>query len=542
MSNNILSKANKISMLKVNVINCMSALLETASVFLIFCFINFLIFKEITPVFFKNFLSSLTNLNQNEFDILTLVTILTLIVSFAVKIVSGNYKFSQLNKLRSDVSSRLISKMIDLKYRKFITKEISYYKTLATWEVDNYIMSNVTPKIAIIEAVILVSFIFVLLLSQSLIPILVAGLIYSSTFLLFYFVTKNIFSKNGTSRIISNNNRLILVTSIFEDIKKIKVMNKLNERLKEYIFQVNIMSNNLAKIQYINFLNRPVIEFFTLILFIVYAFYAFSVSGKDENFLANLGFAILGGLKILPQLQTIVASASTIRTTDTNIEQISSFLNTSESSEAYTYSKYISKKLDDEVLLNCKNIRFKGGNRFIFDGFNFTLKNGQKWMIQGASGSGKTTLVEILLGLVDPKCGDIFYNGNTISNGDIYYLPQDAYFENKSINDFLHETKININELKKLLFPEFINEMNRFDAQIGENGSTLSGGQKQRLAILIALIENPKLLVLDESTSAIDKKLEIEISKYILNKFPGSVLWVNHGETLDGFDILKIGT
>lgn len=148
-----------------------------------------------------------------------------------------------------------------------------------------------------------------------------------------------------------------------------------------------------------------------------------------------------------------------------------------------------------------------------------SLTQGKKLAIVGRSGSGKTTLANLLVGLLRPDSGEVKVCGLDprdfikLNPGTISYIPQETVMLDADIytNVSLELDKIPLTEkavldsLEKVDLNEFTN---RIFEDVGEKGMKLSGGQKQRLGIARAIFSNPKILVLDESTSALDFQTE----------------------------------
>ncbi|KAH7214971.1 P-loop containing nucleoside triphosphate hydrolase protein, partial [Fusarium oxysporum] len=161
----------------------------------------------------------------------------------------------------------------------------------------------------------------------------------------------------------------------------------------------------------------------------------------------------------------------------------------------------------------------------ILTGMSFTISAGQFVGLVGPSGAGKSTIMSLVQRMYRPSSGTVEINGNDICaregtefRNDIAVVPQDcALFDgtirfNVSLGSTPdHEpTDEEIHEACKLAnIHNVIMELpNGYDTECGPNGSRLSGGQRQRLAIARALVRKPKLLLLDESTSALDAESE----------------------------------
>ena len=176
----------------------------------------------------------------------------------------------------------------------------------------------------------------------------------------------------------------------------------------------------------------------------------------------------------------------------------------------------------DNFDIEYKNIGFKD---VLFD-INFSLKEGKSLAIMGATGDGKSVLVSLLTRQFDPSFGEITLGGININKlplsflrKNIAFVHQDVFlFSDSIINnitkgcDDINLNKIN-NAIKIANAYEFISKLEQgLDTKIGERGVGLSGGQKQRLTISRALLQDSKVLVLDDVTSALDMKTERSFS------------------------------
>jgi ABC-type multidrug transport system fused ATPase/permease subunit len=150
--------------------------------------------------------------------------------------------------------------------------------------------------------------------------------------------------------------------------------------------------------------------------------------------------------------------------------------------------------------------------------------------VVGPSGAGKSTFVDLLLGLHHPSSGSVEISGlealTAIEKwpGAIAYVPQEIQLVSGSIsenvllgfkNDAENKKEV-LSALKKAQLNEYIDSTGEIlDSNIGDEGGKLSGGQRQRIGIARALLTNPKILVMDEVTSALDAQTEENISNTI---------------------------
>lgn len=200
-------------------------------------------------------------------------------------------------------------------------------------------------------------------------------------------------------------------------------------------------------------------------------------------------------------------------------------------------------------LLEVRNLYIYYGNNLIVDNMNFDLGYSKVLGIVGPSGSGKSTIIWSILGMIENLggrfTGDIKFEGKTLDYrpkwNEISIVPQLAMnsfnpvlkikdsidelyqFTNMSKEDF----DKNVEELLKMVDLEK-HILNSYPHQ-------LSGGMKQRIAIVCALCTNPKLLILDESTTGLDLLVEAEILYYLKNikeSLNLSIIFVSHDKRL----------
>lgn len=186
-----------------------------------------------------------------------------------------------------------------------------------------------------------------------------------------------------------------------------------------------------------------------------------------------------------------------------------------------------------EILGNIevKNISFSytKNSPKVIKNVSMNINKGEQIAIVGISGSGKSTLSKILVGLYTPSSGEILYDGVSIKDFDrktlcrqMGIVPQDINLFNKSIykNIVMNREDISIEKVEEVAKAAGISEEiermpMKYNTIISEMGMNLSGGQRQRIAIARALINKPKILILDEATSSLDSVNESNISKYL---------------------------
>ena len=187
--------------------------------------------------------------------------------------------------------------------------------------------------------------------------------------------------------------------------------------------------------------------------------------------------------------------------------------------------------LDGDIIFKNISYTFKETNINALSNISFKVKRGEKIALMGDVGSGKTTILEMLAGVYKPNNGKIFINNNDIKNislsdlrNFIGYVPQSTFLFSDTIENNIKFGKENASlsevvlSAKTSCLDEDIKSFkDGYKTLLGERGVNLSGGQKQRLAIARALIKNPKILILDDSLSAVDTETEEMILNNIEN-------------------------
>ena len=181
------------------------------------------------------------------------------------------------------------------------------------------------------------------------------------------------------------------------------------------------------------------------------------------------------------------------------------------------------------------DLTYEGMSRKALNDFTLEVRAGEKLALVGRSGSGKSSLINLLPRFIEPSAGEIYLDGQRLSDIDLYNLrsqialvSQDVFLFNDTLYNNVAYGRENATPeqveaaLKAANLWEFVQENPQgWDMQVGNNGNQLSGGQRQRLSIARAILKDAPILILDEATSALDNESERAVQKALDNLMQG---------------------
>jgi ATP-binding cassette subfamily B protein len=183
-------------------------------------------------------------------------------------------------------------------------------------------------------------------------------------------------------------------------------------------------------------------------------------------------------------------------------------------------------KIEGRVSLEGVSFSYHDGSPSL-EGVSFAVEPGETVVLLGGTGSGKSTIVNLIPRFYDPTAGSVKVDGHDLRDVSIRSLrkvigivPQETFLFSTTIKENIAYGRPGasvdeIREAAKLAEADgFISAMPQgYDTVVGERGVTLSGGEKQRVAIARALLMDPRILILDDSTSSVDTETEYQIQR-----------------------------
>ena len=295
------------------------------------------------------------------------------------------------------------------------------------------------------------------------------------------------------------------------------------------------------------------------------------------NFIANVGYvgvAVAGGYLAIQgtitvgNIQSFIQYNKQFTQPINQIAQISSMLQAMVAAAERVFEFLEEDEEKDTSKGNIDTAKLKGNVQFnhvkfgynpertIIKDFNCNVKDGQKIAIVGPTGAGKTTMVKLLMRFYDVTEGAILVDGINIKDfkrGDLRKMfgmvLQDTWLFGGSVKDNIKYGKENatdediIQAAKAAHVHHFIKTLpNGYNSILNEESSNVSAGQKQLLTIARVILTDPKILILDEATSSIDTRTEIQIQKAMDNLMKGrtSFIIAHRLSTIKNADLILV--
>jgi ABC-type multidrug transport system fused ATPase/permease subunit len=538
----ILSKKDKKKIILSVIFLLTRSVLEVVSIGLLVPILNF-ISNENKVIFLYNYFPFLQKLNNKEsiiFFISIFIFIYLIKTVFTIFYNSWNAKF--VNNLSTDLAYRVVSKYLDKSYIFFLennsaslVRNISSETSIFAQGLIGHIILSIAQIIFIISICLFLIFYNVYSVYVILILILLSSFI-------IYFSNKK-FKNWGIVRQEESTFFLKKINEIIGNIKEIILYDKKFFFSNElYLHSKSFSNANIYRDTVISY-TSPIIEFIGVLIFFIFLLFLIIYSSLNFGEIVVLfGVFVFASLKLLPAVISLVRSAQSIKFNLPACEVIYQIL---KNSNDFNNLQEFAKEFKENKNINLTSMEFKNVS-FIYNSekspilnhLNFQINKGDKVALIGETGSGKTTLLNLISTLIIPSSGEIVINNFDKINSfkeirkRIGYVSQFVYLSDNSVlfnialtNDITEDQKKIIMQIIKNLNLNIINNrpIDVFSS-IGERGSKLSGGQMQRIGIARALYRNPDILILDESTNALDEENEEEILKFLVKEFDTKII------------------
>ncbi len=372
---------------------------------------------------------------------------------------------------------------------------------------------------------------------------------------------KPVMSKSGKENRENYSGLLKWIQQSVMGIKEIKIGNREGYFVSEYVGCNGAYINALQKYSIYKNIPKLLIETVCVAGMLGYLIVMVSKGDSMQNMVPLLGAFGVAVIRLMPSANRISNYLTDIAYYKPFLMGISDNLREelADSRMSMDSLEKLSEKLEikDKVSLQDISYAYPNTDVLIFDKANMEIAIGDAVGIVGSSGAGKSTVVDILLGLLKLKDGQVLADGKDVLSKDYYrnwlnnvgYIPQQIFMLDSTIRKNvafgIPEAEINEDRiwevLKEAQLDEFVKGLpDGLETGIGERGIRLSGGQRQRIGIARALYDDPEILILDEATSALDNDTEAAIMEAI-NRLHGKktlVIIAHRLQTIENCEVV----
>lgn len=347
---------------------------------------------------------------------------------------------------------------------------------------------------------------------------------------------------------IDSNNLVLTVTRLFRELSTRGILGAFATKIRDSRFRISRLEANQA---FVPFITKYIMELTMILGGLLLTALQFTTKNAAEA-ISGIAVFLLASSRISPAIlrfqQALLQVNAAVAGSSITFGMLHDLRNLDEvkynSASFYTDHEGFTPEID------FSNVHFSypEANGTMFKNFSVKIRVGEIVSIIGPSGSGKTSFADLILGQLEPQKGRVTISSispkdaQLLYPGAIGYVPQEIYlfegtiksnillgFEEKQVDETLIWDALRRAELETWVR----SQESGLDHRVSENGFNISGGQRQRLGLARALLTKPKLLILDESTSSLDKITESDVAETI-SKLKGhsTVISIAHRQAM----------
>ena len=492
INNSLLNKDNIVSA---------SASLVVLSFYLKNFFLSFIIYRE--KKFYKNFN---TNLSKLFFDYYM--------------------EMPYLKHTKKNPSELVRTTLHDVRHT---ASYLEFVSTLARDVVALLVILIIMLTVNFLNAILIFSFFLILILFY------------------FSFMRPKIRNWGKLNQEISSNIIKTLYES-YSSIKDIKILSKEQEVKSKFYEKINKYETNQFFWDLSNKFPKIILEIIAISLILLIS-YIYNYIYKDTQTLFNLlSVYVVLVIRFIPAFNSLTTSYGYLRMFSPSVEFIEKELNNinkEKNIKSLTTFETVDKHYSNEFIkINNLSFRYPNSELKSLENISLKIEKGSIVGIMGPTGSGKTTFFHLMLGLINPEKGNIFFKGKSIfADIDLWrketghisqniFLLDDTIKNNITFN--LSNSEDDAKRLKEAIEIAHLNEKlgslpKGLETRVGVDGLELSGGERQRIAIARTLYKNPNIIFMDEFTSALDSETEKKVlNKLISQKGDKTIIIISH--------------
>lgn len=522
----------------------------------IFSIVGPKILGNATTEIFNGLMSKLSGGSGINFEAIANILIMLLVlyvISMSFSAIQGFVMTNVAQKITYKLRNDLAKKINKLPMKYFDKKTNGEVLSIISNDID-MLSQNLNQSITqIISAICTVVGILIMMLSISIEMTIIALLILPVTI----FVVGKIV-KRSQKYFKSQQDHLAYLDGQIEEVYSghliVKAFNSQEKVTKAFEEENNNLYRSAWRSQFLSGLMHPIMNFIGNIAYVGVAILGGYLAAKGRITVGNIQSFIQYMKQFTQPISQIAQISGMLQTMVASAERVFEFLEEKEEVEE-TENPKSTEGLVGNVTFDHVEFGYDEDKIIIHD-FNAKVHDGQKIAIVGPTGAGKTTMVKLLMRFYDVNSGGIYVDGINIKDfnrGDLRKMfgmvLQDTWLFSGSIKDNIRygkpdatDTEV-IEAAKAAHVHHFIKTLpNSYEMILNEETSNISAGQKQLLTIARVILANPKILILDEATSSIDTRTEIQIQSAMDNLMKGrtSFIIAHRLSTIKNADLILV--
>ncbi len=474
--------------------------------------------------------------STKDFIILAVVTLLSVFILKNLYLMLFHYtQYRIILNQQVKLSRKLFKEYLIKPYTFHLQRNSAELLRNINEEVPDVFQGIIMASFQLLTEILVIVCILVLLLITAPVATITASLLLGGGVILFFTIMRRKISNLGEEQQRVSGTMIKWVNQGLGASKEVKVSGKERFFIDAYTSQSQIQENNSRYMKMLELVPRLFIETMLVSIVLITMLIIVFQGTSTTQLVSTMALFAMAAFRLMPSITRVVALIATIRYSQPALKVVYEDLFMHQPGEATIKQDGIlinrgEKTFKDAIRLRDISFRYPGQKNDAVKEISLTIPIGRSVAFIGESGAGKTTLVDIILGLFQPKKGQILVDGNDLFaqkalwQQKIGYIPQSIFLSDDTIRGNvafgINEQQIDDEEVWRALeqaqLKKFVSELpDQLDTTVGEDGVRLSGGQRQRIGIARALYHNPEILFMDEATSALDNETEKEIMKAI---------------------------
>ena len=506
--------------------------------------------------------------NENSIFTIGICFFILLVLCTISRIFIIKFSYKTASNISCDISNLIFNRIIKSPYFWQLKNSDSFSLALITKDSENlmYLLQNIFTFFSHFFLIVLILSVLIIVnpsISLSLvIPV-------SGVYLIIYFISRKKLIFEGKKNIKSTQEILKISLNSLTGIKNLIIDNSFNYFLRKYSKKVNENRSSNAKLQFTYQYPKVLIEFTVILTLTIIIFFNYDRLYEYENYWSELITITFGIFRLIIPLQIFYVSYSKLGEYKESVTRTKEFYNKDLiTHQNLNYDNKIKLLEDKNKILELRNVSFSypSTDKAALKKINFEAYKGETIAIVGKSGSGKSTFMDMLMGLIVPTQGRIYFNADKAIGSkqilrkwqkNISFVPQKVFIIEDTVasnialgipKDQINFSKVKWAAEKVKLSKIILNLPGKYNEfLLRDEKSNFSGGEAQKLGIARGLYRNRKILFFDEISSSLDQSSENQIISLIrsLNKETTKFIIshnINKIDYVDRIVVFKNGT